>query len=133
MNRMRALTIWLASLFLLVCGCRYLPVRHHDGKPGMVDGPEFIDGALVSTENASFDTIYKAGAQALHELKITVVERNKAEGTLVGRTTDNKLVHVHLKAHGGETEIRIQVAGETEQARARMILDQIRKQVEIGL
>lgn len=121
----KSITIWLASLVLLITGCRYLH-RFHDA-PGMVDGPQFVDGALVSQENATFSAVYRATTQALRELKIAVIEENIHGGIISARTTDDKMVRIAIKRDGSGATIRIQIANGPEQARARLILEQIRK------
>lgn len=121
----KSITIWFVSLFLLLAGCRYLH-RFHQAR-SMVDGPEFVDGALVSREEATYSAVYAATTLALRELKIQLIAENKEKGTVSARTTDDKLVSIEIKRDASRAEIRIRISNEPEQARARLILEQIRK------
>lgn len=93
----------------------------------MVDGPEFVDGTLVSREEATYSAVYAATTLALRELKIQLIAENKEKGTVSARTTDDKLVSIEIKRDASRAEIRIRISNEPEQARARLILEQIRK------
>lgn len=125
MTPSRAMTIWLASLILLAGGCRYL--NRLQNPPSMVDGPEFVGGALVSKEDATYSAAYTAATQALRDLKIEMIEQDVDNGTISARTTDDKFVRLTITKAGGQSEIRIEIANEPEQARSRLILEQIRK------
>ncbi len=115
-------------LLVVLAGCRYLP-GNDDEVNSMVTGPAYDAGILSVEDKVDLQTAHHAALQGLRFLQIEVTEnRDSAEGGhIVGQTQDRQPVIVELAARGaGRTRLSISVA-DGEEARSRMILEQIRQ------
>lgn len=128
MSAKTLLTIWLASLFLAVPACRIIGADPATKNLEMVEGPRFADGILTAHEKSSFEAVYAAIPKAFSALEIQIVDLQPDRGNVFGRTSDGKFVRIHVsKSASGGADIQIQIPNENEQARTRLILEQIRR------
>ncbi len=126
---MRGTLTWLVlAIAFTAPGCRWLFPQAASEDLG-IEPPQYVDGVLTSHEQIGLQDAIDATQAALERLQITIEEIDRQAGLVQGRTVDEKEVRVELRQRRRGTQLSIAVLPEGIEARERMILDQIRRQL----
>lgn len=129
---MRSMQVLLAAL--LVVSAVALPGCSSSEKPdgAAAWGAKYSMGNLKSRESASIDKVYDATLKALDELKLAVLQKNadSMSGKIVARDVADKKITVSLTATtDGQTKLTIKVGMLGDEAKSRLIYEQIKKRL----
>ena len=97
---------------------------------GAAAGVGYVRGDLEATLKNDVEPIYKASLEALDQLELAVISREKdALGAkIISRTSEDKKVQIKLKqTQGGITELSIRIGIFGDEALSRLIYDKIRE------
>ena len=93
---------------------------------------KFSMGSLKSVEPASIDKVYDGTLKAMEEMKLGVLQKNadSMSGKIVVRDVEDKKISISFTATtDGKTNMSIKVGMLGDEAKSRLIYDQIKKKI----
>jgi hypothetical protein len=126
-NGKMLLTILLICSAVVLQGC-----ATSEEKAGPAGAPKYKMGNFESVEQANIDKVYAAGLKAMEELKLPVIQKNvdSMSGEIVGRDVADKKIVITLSATPDKmTKLAIKVGMFGDEAKSRLIYEQIKKQL----
>ena len=120
------LAVLLVSSALVLHGCAS---SEEAASAGMA---RYSMGTLRSVEPAGIDKVYGATVKAMEELKLPVLQKNadSMSGIIVARDVADKKITVLLTATtDGKTKLAVKVGLLGDEAKSRLIYEQIKKKL----
>jgi len=126
--RVLPLMAMLFAVALLLSGCAAAVVGGAAGAGAVM----FKEGELKSTERGNVDQVYNAAINAVDKLKLDTVTKNadSLNAKILAKESNGDNVDIKMEQKPNNlTEVKIRVGAVGNQERARLILDEIRREL----
>ena len=118
----------IAVLAVLTTGCAAALIGGAAGAGAVL----YSKGDLKSTEKGSVEEVYQASLEAMDKMKLETVAKNadSLNATILAKMENGDNVDIKIEQKPNDlTELKIRVGAFGDESKARVILDEIRRQL----